>query len=183
MVVSATGIRRIGTAQSFEVKPVRSAPANTDFGAVAAFQQQTAELQRRVSGAGSEIGRAREQLRYMRAALALTPKADPALYGRVDSLGRSLADLELRLFGHPARQRLSESEQPSISERVGMVIGGHWDTRQTPTATMRRDIEIAGAAFEALTRDLTALLAGGFARLEADLQAAGAPWTPGRRPD
>ena len=97
-------------------------------------------------------------------------------------LAAVLAELELRLFGHPARQRLSESEAPSINERVGMVIGGHWETRQTPTATMRRDIEIATAAFETLSRELSALMAGGLARLEADLQAAGAPWTPGRRP-
>jgi len=65
---------------------------------------------------------------------------------------------------------------------VGAVIYGHWQTRQTPTATMRRDLEIAGTAYGALTRDLSILIERDLARLEADLAAAGAPWTPGRRP-
>jgi len=182
MVLSAAGIRRIGSPQSFEVAPVPTAPAGTDFIAVAAFQQQTAELQRRLAGTSAELGRVREQLRYMRAALVQTPRADPSLHARIDSLSGSLADIEVRLSGNPVRQRLSEAEPPSISERVGMVIGGHWETRQTPTATMRRDIEIAAAGYDIITRDLTALVQGSLARLEADLAAAGAPWTPGRRP-
>jgi hypothetical protein len=182
VVVSAGGVRRLGAPRSFEVKPVPNAPPGTDFVAVAAFQHQAAELQRRVAGTGRELGRSREQLRHMRAALVQAPKADPALYARIDSLTRSLAELEVRLNGHPVRQRLSESEAPSLNERVGAVIYGHWQTRQMPTATMRRDLEIAGAAYGALTRDLSTLLERDLARLETDLAAAGAPWTPGRRP-
>jgi len=182
-VVSAGGVRRLGTPQNFAVKPVPNAPPGTDFIAVAAFQQEAVELQRRVGIAGQEIGRVRDQLRHMRAALLQSPRADAGLYARIDSLGRSLAGLELRLSGHPVRQRLSESESPSIGERVGMVVYGHWKSRQMPTATMRRDLDIAAAALEALTRELSALRAGDLSRLEADLAAAGAPWTPGRRPD
>ena len=165
------------------MKPVTNVPSGIDFVAVAAFQQQAADLVRRVGGAGAELGRVRDQLRHMRAALVQTPKAEPALYARIDSVTRSIAELEVRLNGHPARQRLSESEAPSIGERVGMVTGGHWQTRQMPTATMRRDLEIATTAIGALERELAAVLAGDLSRLEAALQAAGAPWTPGRRPD
>jgi len=159
---------------------VPNAPPGTDFVAVAAFQQQTAELRRRVAGAEAEIGGVLEQLRHMRAALLQAPRANPALFARIDSLTRALAGLELRLSGDPARQRLNESDAPSISGRVGQVMNGHWETRQTPTATQRRDLEIATAAFETLARDLKALVEGDLARLKADLEAAGAPWTPGR---
>jgi hypothetical protein len=132
--------------------------------------------------AGQEIGRVGDQLRHMRAALVQAPRADPGLYARIDSLGRALAGLELRLNGHPARQRLSESDTPSIGERVGMVVFGHWESRQMPTATMRRDLDLAKSALEILSRELSALAEGDLARLGADLSAAGAPWTPGRRP-
>jgi hypothetical protein len=118
----------------------------------------------------------------MRAALAQTPRADPVLHTRMDSVSRSLASLELRLSGHPEHQRLSEAEEPPINERLGMVIYGHWETRQMPTATMRRDLTLAAGALQTLTRELEGLLSGDFARLEADVAAAGAPWTPGRRP-
>ena len=180
MVVSANGVRRVGTSQSFEVKPVPTAPSGTDFAAVAAFQQQTAELRRQVAAAEERMGGVREQLRHMRAALLQTPRANPDLFARLDSVTRGLAELSLRLSGDPARQTLNESDAPSISGRVGEVMGGHWETRQMPTATQRRDIEIAGSALQVLTRDLKALIDGDLARLKSDLEAAGAPWTPGR---
>jgi len=176
MIVSASGVRPVGTEQAFEVKPVPNLAPGTDPVAVAAFQQQTAEVQRRVGAVGSEIGRVKDQLRHMRAALAETPKADPALYGRVDSVAKQVAGLERRLFGDPARGRLDESDVPSIAGRVGSVASGHWDTRQMPTATQRRDLELATAAITALEGELKALIAGEVARLEAALAAAGAPY-------
>ena len=181
MVVSAAGLRPLGAPQAFEVKPVPTAPAETDFTAVAAFQQQVAELSRRVGAAGAEIGRLRERLRHMRAALVQAPRADPALYARLDALDRAVSDLAMRLSGDPARQRFNESLTPSIAARVRQVVSGHWDTRMPPTATQRRDAEIASAGLTSLLRDLSAFLEGDVARAEQDLEKAGAPWTPGRR--
>jgi len=180
VVVSASGVRRLGTPESFEVKPAPTTPSGTDFAAVAAFQQQTAELRRQVAAAEAKIRAVREQLRHMRAALLQAPRANPDLFARMDSVTQGLAALSMRLSGDPAREALNESDAPSISGRVGEVMGGHWDTRQTPTATQRRDIEIAGSALEVLTRDLKTLIEGDLARLKTDLEAAGAPWTPGR---
>jgi hypothetical protein len=180
-VVSSDGVRPVGAPQTFELKPVPNAPPRTDFAAVAAFQQQTAELMRRVAGAGMEIGAVRERLRYMRAALLQTPRAAPGLFARLDSLARAVGGLQARLNGDPARQRLNEATAPSIRGRVGLVVSGHWDTRQTPTATQRRNVELATAALASFARDLGTLIDRDVARLEADLEAAGAPWTPGRR--
>ncbi len=61
------------------------------------------------------------------------------------------------------------------------IRNGHWHTRQMPTATQRRDLEIATAGLDALERDLKALITGDLARLEEAFAAAGAPWIPGRR--
>ena len=180
MVVSQSGVRRLGASQSFEVKPVPSAPAGTDFAAVAAFQQQTAELRLKVAAAEAKVRDAREQLRHMRAALLQSPRANTDLFARMDSVTKGLAGLSMRLSGDTAREALNESDAPSISGRVGEVMGGHWETRQMPTATQRRDVEIAAAGLETLTRDLKALIEGDLARLKADFETSGAPWTPGR---
>lgn len=181
MVVSSAGVRSIGTAQSFEVRPVENAPAGTDFNAVVAFQREASELSRRISGAGAELGAATDRLRHMRAALLGAPSADPALFSRLDALGASLQDLQTRLFGDRSRQQLNESSAPSIQNRVSRVIRGHWTTRQTPTATQRRNLQIGTTDFGSFTRDLRALLDGDLTDLEAALEAAGAPWTPGRQ--
>ncbi|MFN0179017.1 MAG: VPS10 domain-containing protein [Gemmatimonadales bacterium] len=181
MIVSASGARRLGSPQSFEVKPVPNALPGTDYNVVAAFQQETAELARRVNGAASALDRAKDRLRHMRAALLQAPRADLALMARMDSATRALASLDLRLRGDPARNRLDESPVASIEGRVNGVIGGHWETRQTPTATQRRAIEVAATEFRTVGAELVQLLDGVLTRLEADLEAAGAPWTPGRR--
>jgi photosystem II stability/assembly factor-like uncharacterized protein len=177
MIVSASGVRALGTPQTFEVKPVNNLPAGTDVAAVAAFQQGVAELRRRAAAAGAEITRLQEELRHMRAALLATPKADAALFTRIDAAHRTVAELARRLDGDPARQRLNESAPPSIADRVGSAMSA-FDTRLMPTATQRRDAEIAGADLAALSGDLAALVSGEMAKLRAALDAAGAPWTP-----
>jgi hypothetical protein len=117
----------------------------------------------------------------MRAALVRTPRADPAMFARMDELGRSLDGLSLRLQGDPIRGSLNESSVPTISNRVGSVIGGHWSTRQNPTATQRMNVEIAQRDFAVLERELGALVDDRLMPLEEALADAGAPWTPGRR--
>jgi hypothetical protein len=181
VVVSASGARSLGAAQSFEVKPVPNLPPGTDPAAVAAFQEETAEAGRRLSSAAAELGLIKDQLRRMRATLSEAPRADLALYARLDAVGQAVAELERRLQGDPARQKLSEPDIPSIGDRLWAIRFGHWQTRQMPTATQRRDLEIARAGLDALERDLKALIAGDLAKLEEAFAAAGAPWTPGRQ--
>jgi photosystem II stability/assembly factor-like uncharacterized protein len=181
LLVSSAGVQSLGSPQDFNVKPVPTAPAGTDFNNVAAFQLQASELMRRVASAGEEIGRARERLRHMRAALVETPRADPALFARMDELEAALVGLQTRLSGDRTRRQLNEPTVPSIRNRVGRVVGGHWDTRQMPTATHRRNLEIAEADFAGFRQDLSAVIESDLPQLESDLEEAGAPWTPGRR--
>ena len=181
VLVTADGVETVGEPQGFQVKPVPSAPPGTDFVAVAAFQKQVSELQRRIGVASSELGRQSERLGYMRAALVRAPSASPELFGSIDEVGRAFDDVVLRLQGDRLRGSLNESSAPSVAGRVGNVVGGHWSTRQHPTATQRRNIEIAESELAAVERDLAGIIEGPLAELEEALAAAGAPWTPGRR--
>ncbi len=168
--------------QSFLVKPVSGggAPAGTDFEAVAAFQQETSELLRRARGLSAELSRTRDRLRHMRAALDETPAASADLYRRLEDIAVRTGAMAARLQGDPLRRRLNEPSTPSVQGRIGQVAGGHWGTRQAPTQTQRTSLDIAREALEQTTADLHALLTGDLARLERDMEAAGAPWTPGR---
>lgn len=181
VAVSGEGVRPLGEPQSFRVKPVPNLPEGTDPAAVAAFQQRTADLLRRAGGAGAEAGRVRERLRHLRAALVETPGADDEFFSRLDSIRRTLSDLEVRLNGDPERQSRNEPAAPSIRGRLGQTAGGHWGTRQMPTATQQESVRLAGEEFETLAAELKSLVERDLAALEADLEAAGAPWTPGRR--
>jgi hypothetical protein len=181
ILVTSDGASPLGGSARFEVKPVPTAPAGTDFIAVAAFQLRTSELQRRINGINGEVGRVRERLRHMRAALLRTPRADAALLPRMDRFEALLNALTLRLQGDPIRGSLNESSVPSISNRVGNVVGGHWETRQAPTATQRQNIEIAERDFDSLSTELAGLIDGELMAIERALAAAGAPWSPGGR--
>ncbi len=181
VLVSADGVRPLGESREFEVRPLPTAPDGTDFGAVAAFQADVRELMRKVAGADAELGGAREKLRHMRAALLEAPRADPALFARLDAVEVRLEALGTRLSGDRVRGRLNEPSEPSIRGRVSRIVSGHWNTRQRPTATQRRSLEVAAAAFAELSPELRALLDAEIPGLEAELEAAGAPWTPGRR--
>jgi hypothetical protein len=118
----------------------------------------------------------------MKAAILETPKATPELFADLNQLEQNLAELQKRLQGDPIRQNLNESSIPSIQSRVGEVIYGHWETRQNPTETQKRNIEIAETDFSTFRRDLTSYFST-LEKYEATLEAAGAPYTPGRKFD
>ena len=181
MLLADGSMQSLADPQAFTVRAVPNLPGNTDFVAVAAFQVDAAELVRRASNAGAQIGETREKLRFMRAALIQTPGADPALFGRLEELGRALDGLQTRLFGDRIRGRLNEPGEPSIFNRIGGVYFNLTSTRQMPTPTQRESMELGRVAFEEFSDDLAALLDGDLAQFETDLEAAGAPWTPGRR--
>ena len=181
VLVTGEGVQELGAEQRFDVRAVPTLPAGTDFVAVAEFQHRTSEISRRVGSAGSELGRVRGRLRAMRAALLRTPGGHGPLFGRIDGVARAVDALALRLQGDPIRGSLNESSVPTISNRVGSVIGGHWSTRQAPTQTQQRNLEIAERDLGILERELESLMTGELSAIEDALVEAGAPWAPGGR--
>jgi len=168
-----------GTPQSFTVKPVDTAPSNTDFQAVANFQQKTSDLMRKISSASRKLSEINEKFRFLNAALKQTPKATTEHFTLYTQLTKKLTDLRMRLSGDPIRRQLSESTSPSISGRVGQVAYGHWETRQLPTQTFKDNLNIATRDFTQFEQDLKAYLQE-VAAYEVALEAAGAPYTKGR---
>jgi photosystem II stability/assembly factor-like uncharacterized protein len=168
-----------GDAQSFVVKPVNDAVPQANYAATTDFQHKTSELSRQVSGAGRKLGEARNRLKHLNAALLETPLTSGEHFAELKQLQDRLTDLSQRLNGDAARQSLNESTAPSIRSRIGTVAYGHWRTTQTPTADQQNHIRIAGADFKQFEQDLTAYLEA-LTTFEAKMDAAGAPYTPGR---
>jgi hypothetical protein len=180
MLASSSGVRALGTPQSFDVKPVGGTTSGTEADAVATFQTQVAELRRQTAALEEAIGNVRDDLRRMRAALVAAPRADAALMRQLDEVNATLAGVSRRLSGDPARGRLNEPAAPSVGGRVYSAMSA-LDTTQMPTSTQRRDAEIAQAELTALSKEFDSLIGGELAKLETALEAAGAPWTPRRR--
>jgi hypothetical protein len=117
----------------------------------------------------------------MRQALLDTPRAEPSLFARMDELEGTLAGIRLRLIGDRIRGRWNEASVPSVLSRIRRVASGHWNTRQAPTATQQVSLDVAETELAEVSTELSRLLEVDLPRFEAELEAAGAPWTPGRK--
>lgn len=169
-----------GAPQAFKVKALPGEGADTDFQAISTFQQQTANLSRAVSVARKNMDEANNRLKYISAALPRTTRVAPGHFEQLKTLEDRLAGLQMRLSGDRVKQGMNESTVPSIAARVGGVTYGHWETRQEPTATQKKQIEIAEGEFRDLKADLKAFI-DDLDQFQIDLEKAGAPWTPGQK--
>jgi hypothetical protein len=167
----------------FEAVPLNLAKlAAGDRGALADFQRQTARLQRAGLGARQSLGEAASRLNHLELAWRATPGADAALLDRIDALQARVADLRTELLGDETVANRNEPTPPAILDRIQRVVYGNWTVTSAPTTTHRRGFEIAAEGLAAWLPKLTTLIETDLVALEADLDAAGAPWTPGRVP-
>ena len=167
--------------QNFKAIPLgqgaRSAP---DRAAVAAFHQQTARLQRAAMGTNAALGEADNRLQLLRRAIEATPAA-PALADRGRALNQRLGALRTEMDGDNVIAGENEPTPPTLIDRIQRVVFNTWSTVAAPTATHRKNYQIASEELAEFLPRFRAFL-DDQKRLEDDAEAAGAPWTPGRVP-
>jgi photosystem II stability/assembly factor-like uncharacterized protein len=167
----------LGEARTFIVESLdlASLPAK-DRTALVDFQRKAGELQRAMMGAGAAAEDALKNLRYIKKALLDTPKADAKLAETARAIEKRLQDQVAVLFGDRTKARRSEPTAPSLMDRVTAQL----DATGPITATARRGYEIAADGFEKLLEEMRTTIEVDLRKLQAELEAAGAPWTPGR---
>jgi hypothetical protein len=112
----------------------------------------------------------------MRKALIDTPKADPKLMEQARAIETGIRASVRELAGDATVGRRSEARLPSLMERVSPQTGSTGPV----TKTALRDYEIAADGFGAVLERLRGLIERDLRALGAAMEAAGAPWTPGR---
>jgi hypothetical protein len=140
------------------------------------FQQKAGELQRAMMGAGGAAEETLKNIQYMKKAFLDTPKADPKLGAKVRVVETRIQDSLRTLFGDMTVRRRSEAVSPSLMDRVSAQLG----STVPITATVKRDYEIAADGFGKVLEDLRTTIEVDLRKLGDELEAAGAPWTPGR---
>ena len=167
----------LGEAQKFTMESLGLASLEEkDRKALLDFQKKAGELQRAMMGAGAAAEEAGKSLQSMKKALMDTPKADPKLGDAARALEKRLQDVLRELYGDLTVGRRWEATSPSLMERVGAQLS----TTCPITETVKRDYEISANAFEKLLENLRVIVEQDLKKLGDDLEAAGAPWTPGR---
>lgn len=166
----------------FRVVPLEVATfAAEDRDAVLRFQRKLARLQRAVLGAIEATGEAQNRLDHIRKAIVDTPSAEPELLEQAQQIHARLQALSTLLSGDRTRSKRNESTLPSISERVENAVSSQWMATSAPTQTERDAYQYAGTEFAKALAELRDVMEK-LVALESQIEAAGAPWTPGRIP-
>src|SRR6266481_1482415 len=173
-----------GQAQEFLVTVEgqdRMTPA--DRGALLEFQQKVARLQRALQGASATANALKPRLAAIKRALLETPAAPEKLLSDAAALDKRTNEILRALQGDQALRQRNMNLPPSITERVGEIVGSQRMSTARPTQTQIDQYAAAAQDFETTLNQLRQLIEGDLAKLEKAMEAAGAPWTPGRIPE
>jgi hypothetical protein len=123
------------------------------------------------------------RLKAIRSALRETPAAEKLLSTAADSIEQKDREILRALRGDVEIQKRNEPVPSSINDRVQAIMEGERFALAKPTQNHIDDYNIAAAEFGEQLSRLHALVEVDFTKLEKDMEAAGAPWTPGRVPE
>jgi hypothetical protein len=152
-----------------------------DRQAILAFAKQTGELQRAALGTLEALNDGLSQVVTIKRIIEQTPSLSLSLRRDARDLELKLIDLRERFTGDPTRARWNEPALDGLISRIETIIRGHWTTTSAPTNSHRQNYEIAATEFEAALASLRPLLEHDLPALHETLEAAGAPWAPGRK--
>jgi hypothetical protein len=176
-------VRELAGPVAFEVVPLALATfAAKDRKEVLRFQKKVARLHRAVEGSIRVARETRSRLAHIRQAIVETPGADVKLVVEAQKLEKKLGGILKRLQGDRTLAKYQEPVPPSIRSRVRSIVGSQWGTTSAPTQTQRDGYRHAAEEFEKVLAELRSLVERDVASIETKLEAAGAPWTPGRIP-
>jgi hypothetical protein len=177
-------VTELGGAQSFKVATEGSSSLiGGDREAQEEFQRKVARLYRAVSGAIHTGEDLETRLKAIRTALHETPTSEKELGATADTLEQRNREILRVLRGDQELAKRNEPVPSSINDRVNSIMEGERFALTKPTQTHLDAYSIAASDFTEALAKLHALVGVDFAKLEKDMEAAGAPWTPGRVPE
>ncbi len=176
---------QLGQPQEFQmVVEGQESMSVTDRTALVEFQQKAVRLQRAVSGATQAANALRPRLTAIKRAISETPSLPHRLYEDAMAVEKRNNESHSRAFGRfggPATQH----EHAAVDQRSRRLR--RWARNACLLRVRRRrsriNTTVAAQDFETVLAQLRQLIEVDVARLEKQLEAAGAPWTPGRIPE
>ncbi|HEX2831535.1 MAG TPA: glycosyl hydrolase [Thermoanaerobaculia bacterium] len=172
----------LADAQTFNVVPLYlSTMSEQDRQDVLAFQRRASRLQKALMGAARANDEALTRINYLRRAIDETENVDASLVTRLNAVEASLRDIDVALNGDPVTRAFVEPSAPSLLDRITTAVNG-LGTTSAPTNTHREAMSIAEREIAPLLAKLRQAIEVDLVAIEKQLNAAGAPWTPGRIP-
>jgi photosystem II stability/assembly factor-like uncharacterized protein len=168
--------------QTFEVAPEGPA-SREDRVANSEFSAKVANLQKALTATQQSATEARVKLEAIRRAIDATPSLPLKLREQAIALEKGLTEIDRALNGDRVMQARNEGVPESIAGHVQGAAGPGRASTGKPTKTAQEQYQIASDMLSAEIPKLRKLLETDIKALEKQLDAAGAPPTPGRLPD
>ena len=177
-------VTELGAVENFKVVTDGQSSMNAgDLAAREEFHRKVARLYRAVSGATQTAHEVQDRLKSIREALRDTPAAEKQLDAEADAIEKNNRAILRALSGDAEMQKRNEPVASSINDRIEAIMEGERFSLAKPTQSHVEDYNIAAAEFAEQLAKLHTLVEVDFAKLVKDMEAAGAPWTPGRVPE
>ncbi|MEM7780030.1 MAG: glycosyl hydrolase [Pseudomonadota bacterium] len=169
----------LASPQSFTVKALENSPElASDRAAVLAFQQETAELSRAVSGAGAAAGELNNRIAHLKVAVEALNVPNDAQRMAIQQIEALMDETQVAMLGDRSVSSRNEPVPFSIAQRIGQIRGWGWSHQSPVTGSDQTALEIVKTDFAAALaqlRDIELRVES----LEAELAGMGAPYTPG----
>ncbi|MGH9494967.1 MAG: glycosyl hydrolase, partial [Candidatus Sulfotelmatobacter sp.] len=174
----------VGGPQTFKVTTEQLSAMNaSDRMVQEEFQRKVARLYRAVYGALRTSENVEARMKMIRQALMQTPTVEKQLGTVADGIEQRNREILRALRGDVEIARRSEPVPSSISDRVNSIMDGERFSLARPTQTDVSSYSVAASEFSDQLGKIHALVEVDLAKLEKAMEAAGAPWTPGRVPE
>ena len=180
MAVSQNGeLKAIGNTETITVKPIdnKSLPPK-DAIASTAFKKKVEDVARVQTAVSSAISDALAEISEIRRTLGKLETPQPMWLKEAISIETKLEELERRVDGDPIQFQLDMDPTPSISARLGKIIGEGKYSSSDPTGTHQASLAIAKEELVPVVNELKVILEKDLPDLRKKLQEAGAPYTP-----
>lgn len=183
-LVVRDSVRHLAGPVNFEVKTLDNAQLTPE--AMAKYQEfhrKFQETARVVMGAFQIADEMEGRLKALKTAVDQTPLASYELRLKIKSLQKELNAIQIAFKGDEGLSKRNENQPPSLRDRINNLVYSHWGSTSAPTNTMIRDYQIILDVFTPLYDQLKKLNKTEIPAIEAQLEALGAPHTPGRWPE
>ncbi len=185
MSVSIDGLlKEVAGPVEFEAKVLNNVtlPAN-DRNELVAFQNKVNDLNSAVNGAIEVSKDLKENIEIIKTAIKQTQNAPQKLIEEANRISEENIAIYRKLVDDEVISSRNEPVYPSISARIGEVVGGLWSTTSAPTSSYKQNYQIASEEFKPVLETLKRLVEIDLKNLENEMNKLGSPWTPGRVPD
>ncbi len=144
------------------------------------YINKAAELERAFQGATSYLQEMNNAMRHIRK--AINTSTSPDLLADIKALEDKLKGLQKTFFGDNVASAIDKPQLPSLSSRVFGMSYEIWSSTSAPTSTQKEQQRIAGKEFKSALEQLRQVAEVDWKKVEQQLEAVKAPYTPGRLP-